>query len=997
MIPPDKTSRAKLTSRGFTLLELMVTLVVFALVVAAVVVVVMNVGRSREATAQRMESEQTARAVLDFMTRDIRSAGYGADQSFPGTPQPAVAYVDSAEIILCENLAPWPDTVSALRLAPQAYDPDGSPKPVTLDGTTWEPPTKYQTGAELVRYTLDVNNDGSVDADDIASAQGADAAMTPNPNDYVLVREVYGDSTNNTSGNNGGAQERVALVSKPGGSVPPLFTVYLRGSSTPWNWANGPVPASQLQDIERIELNVTVAAGHPDAKRQYPSTTLSTQINALRSTPDWGAATYAVSGFVYDDQNRNRTMDTGDVGLAGATVRLGSYIGYTSAAGYFSIRVPNGTYGIRHTPPSGFGVYSNPDSFSVTVASAPVTASFADTARQGGWVTVHVYEDEDGNGAQDAGEANLSGIECELDPGDLAGYTDINGNVRLFAPATTYQLHCDVPDSMIATTANPVSGSMTNGGTASASFGLQASSNGTIRGQVFRDNNRNGVADGGEAGLGNVWVGVTTDGGITVQGYSYTDASGNYSIVVPANDPPHTQEYSAFIVPPAGFFPTSSTSIAGLWLQANHVLSNKNFGMSSYQIITLAASRVLSLAAGDLIEADWTGNKTNEARRDADLILGADAGGTENISVWFNQYAASALFTSTPTRTWAAPNAVMAMSVDTLDKNDNKLRPDLVTGTKNAANGNFFVWLTQGSKNNEGYFPSSYSAGLNYRTSDAGDVQAVLTYDCAGGAMPDIIVGSKSTVSGRGSVEVWQNSDATTPTFTRQEIYPVAGGVPGSSMGEVTSMALADFDGDGVRDLVVGTKTGPYMGEVMFFKCAGRVNGNRFIWKNTISSLDGAVTSLAVTDMNGDGKPDLVFGTQKNTSQGQLKYLRNYSVPTYWYFSHDRTVDAPGIVMSLTATDMGATSSITDLVVGWRTAEGSYGGGVSIYYLDVRTLPNNGVDPSNGAIVNMVPASTFANFNYGLNTTSPPSPYLNDLAVAVKSGAATGLLVIFIR
>ena len=997
MAPPDKTSRATRNARGFTLLELMVTLVVFALVVAAVVVVVMNVGRAREASAQRLESEQTARAVLDFMTRDIRSAGYGADQSYPGAPQPAVAYVDSAEIILCENLSPWPDTVTARRLAPQAYDPAGSPKPATLDGTAWAPPTKYQTGAELVRYTLDVNNDGSVDADDIASAQGADAAMTPNPNDYVLVREVYGDSTNNTSGNNGGAQERVALVSKPGGAVPPLFSVYLRGSTTPWNWANGPVPASQLQDIERIELHVTVAAGHPDAKREYPSTTLSTQINALRSTPDWGAATYAVSGFVYDDQNRNRTMDTGDVGLAGATVRLGSYVGYTSAAGYFSLRVPNGTYTIRHTPPSGYGVYSSPDSFAVTVASAPVTASFADTARQGGWVTVHVFEDEDGNGTQDAGEASLSGIECELEPGDLEGYSDINGNVQLFAPATSYQIHCDVPDSMTATTTNPISGTMTNGGTASASFGLQASSNGTIRGQVFRDNNRNGAADGGEPGLGNVWVGVTTDGGITVQGYSYTDASGNYSIIAPANDPPHTQAYSVFIVPPSGFFPTSSTSIDNLWLQANQVLSNKNFGMSSYQIITLTASRVLSLAAGDLIEADWNGNKTNEVRRDADLILGADAGGTENISVWFNQYASASLFNSLPTRTWAAPNAVMAMSVDTLDKNDIKARPDLVTGTKNAATGNFFVWLTQGSKNNEGYFPASYSTGLNYRTSDGGDVQAVLTYDCSGGAMPDIIVGTKSTVSGRGTVEVWQNSDATTPIFARQEIYPAAGGVPGSSMGEVTSMALADFDGDGVRDLVVGTKTGPYMGEVLFFKCTGRVNGNRFIWKNTISSLDGAVTSLAVTDMNGDGKPDLVFGTQKNTSQGELKYLRNYSVPTYWYFSHDRTVSAPGIVMSLTATDMGATSSITDLVVGWRASEGSYGGGVSIYYLDIRTLPNNGVDPSNGSIVNMVPASAFANFNYGLNTTSPPSPYLNDLAVAVKSGAATGLLVIFIR
>ena len=82
---------------------------------------------------------------------------------------------------------------------------------------------------------------------------------------------------------------------------------------------------------------------------------------------------------------------------------------------------------------------------------------------------------------------------------------------------------------------------------------------------------------------------------------------------------------------------------------------------------------------------------------------------------------------------------------------------------------------------------------------------------------------------------------------------------------------------------------------------------------------------------------------------------------------------------------------------GFRTAEPGYAGGVRIYYLDVGNLPDNGVDPSNNAITNMCPAIASANFNYGLNTTTPPSPYLTDLAVGVKSSLTTGALVVFIR
>src|SRR5262249_46233427 len=149
----------------------------------------------------------------------------------------------------------------------------------------------------------------------------------------------------------------------------------------------------------------------------------------------------------------------------------------------------------------------------------------------------------------------------------------------------------------------------------------------------------------------------------------------------------------------AGFFPTTSTSIGNLWLLGGATLSGKNFGVASFQVITLSASRVLSLISTDLIEKDWNGNHTENARAHQDLILGADAGDLDNVSVWFNQYAGTPLFNSTPDYSRLALNSVLAMAADTLDKNDIKARPDLVTGTKFTATGNFFVWFTQGSNN----------------------------------------------------------------------------------------------------------------------------------------------------------------------------------------------------------------------------------------------------------------------------------------------------------
>ncbi len=990
-------------SAGFTLIELMVTLVIFALVAVTVTLVLQNSAKSKQRTTGRIESEQFARAALDLMSRDIRTAGYGADTDY-SPQQPAIAYVDSLEIIMSQNQLPFPDNATGPH-APLAYDPADSPRPKPLDGTVYAPPIRYRTGAELIRYTLDVNNDGAVDASDISAPQGADAAATPNPNDYVLVRQVYGDSTNDVANDNGGTTERVALVRKPGDTgVPALFTVYFRGLSTPWDWSNGPVPQNRLQDIQRVELRVTAAASRPDAKGQYPQTTLKSDVNAARSVPDFGPSTYVVSGYVFDDANTNGTMNGGEVGILNATVRLGNYVAYTNSGGYYQLRAPSGNYVLKHTPAMGFGSYMAPDTFNVTIANAAYSKDFADTARSGGYVTVRAWHDENANASWDVTETPIQGVRINISPGTpeaTSGVTDAVGRVALFTGVGGFTVTCVNPDTLGVTNTNPYAGSMSNGGSDSTAFGLVHQITGKISGKVYVDANRNGTWETGEPGIANVWVGATKDGGTTVAGYAMSDASGDYAITAPVNDPPHVNAYSVYTVPPAGYFPTSGTSLGGLWLASTPQITGINFGMANFQIIRLTANRVLSLTAADVIEADWNGKKTNEARHDQDLLLGADAGATDNVSVWFNRYASSPLFNATPTNpdgyTRLAPNSVMAMAVDTLDQNDNPLRPDLVTGTKYSPSGNFYVWFTQGSSNNEGYLPTTYSTGGNYTTADAGDVQSVVTLDVGGGAMPDIIVGTKSPVAGQGSFEVWLNNDAAapaTPTFTRDEKF---NSISTLIMGEVNSMTLADMDNDGDKDLLVATRTSDYNGQMVVYENRGRTAGNRFAYRYAVTFGGLTPTSVVCLDADGDGWKDIFVGTQRNTSQGRIYQFRNTGAVTPYSFAIVRGVDAPGIVLSMVAADLGGLANRTDLAVGFRTSTAGYGGGVCIFYMDLGLIPFLSVDPSQGTVVNMVPALASANFNYGLNTTAPPSPYLSDLAAGVKASATTGALVVFIR
>jgi hypothetical protein len=208
----------------------------------------------------------------------------------------------------------------------------------------------------------------------------------------------------------------------------------------------------------------------------------------------------------------------------------------------------------------------------------------------GGVITGLVFNDANGNGTQDSGEAGVAGVTIYLDTmpngmfdsGEQSAVTDATGRFRLInVAAGTYTVREVVPPGSVPTT--PMGGvatvTVTNGATTGpilfGNFPLA-----TVSGVVFSDANANGVRDGGETGVPNVVVYNDTNGnGVRDGGETSvtTDGSGTYAfsgqgpgalvrarIVTPANTTRTTGDPAPVTVPG----PTSAGDF-GLFLPAS--------------------------------------------------------------------------------------------------------------------------------------------------------------------------------------------------------------------------------------------------------------------------------------------------------------------------------------------------------------------------------------------------------------------------------------------
>ncbi|MGH7725038.1 MAG: SdrD B-like domain-containing protein [Candidatus Eiseniibacteriota bacterium] len=972
---------------GFSLVEMMITLTLLALVVAVVATVMMASGRSKAETEGRIDAQQSARAISDLITLDLRTAGYQVDTgSVP--EQPAFAYVDSLEIVFNANLTPFPDTM-VTALPPHALLPVGTAGPPKIEGTPYEPPIKYTTGAEMIRYTLDLNNDGNVDAADQAAAIATEAQRTRNPDDYVLARAVYGDFSGGVSANNGGSLQKVGIVRGPGTGVPAMFTVYLGSNPNPWNWSDGPIPQADLLKISRVVLRVTTEGRVPRKDGTYPRNTLTTEINSIRNSPTAGTLLYSVEGWVFDDLNRNGTRDTGEPGIPDAMLRMGTVsVAQSNASGWYSLKGPPNEYVVRQEVPEGYGAFAA-DSILVDFIATPVNVmhSFADTARTGAWLLDSCYVDTNTNGMKDAGDEVVDGVQATVN--GTTRTSDGGGGISIFLPPGTHSVSHTAPESMVVLSVNPATISITNGVNSILYTKLTRSATGTVTGYVFRDLNRNGVKDTGEAGVSSAWVGVTKSGGTVTLGFSTTDTNGYYEVTAPVNMPDAVTPYEVTFIAPPGFYPTSSTQISPIWIAAGEVLTDKNFGVSTFTTISLNADRVLSLTSGDLLEKDWSGSDNSwdtKGSFDKDLILGSEYVANPNVSVWWNNMPLNPVFNPDPTYAVNAQSSALSVVAGSLDSNVPTQREDVVTGLARKPGGNVAVWLNQNSSGNLGFLVTT---PVQYQTADNGDAHAVVLEDCGGTSALDLIVGTKN-LADRGTLEVWLNNGL--GTFTRDEIYPPNGNFPLGILGEVKALVLVDATNDGYRDLIVGTRITDGFGQIHVMRFNTRNGGDRYRQILTYNVV-GEVTSMAWAYVDSDLQPDLVVGTRITSVRGDLQYWKGLGSGQ---FALVQTFDAPGPVLSVVRSELGGNPFKNDIAFGFRNDESAYSGGVRILFLDLNMLPPGAVDPAGGTHEWMTPSITSANFNYRLNPTTSGGAQL-DLAAATKTGASTGALLVFIR
>ncbi|MCA9514055.1 MAG: hypothetical protein KC635_03865 [Myxococcales bacterium] len=286
---------------------------------------------------------------------------------------------------------------------------------------------------------------------------------------------------------------------------------------------------------------------------------------------------YAViGGRVYADVDQDGVLGGADAGIDGATVELEPDGGGTqrfvptSGGGFYEHRVlGGGAWRVRSQPgqlallPYDGLTTASEVSVGPLLAGQSVTVDFG--VRPRGDLGGVVFEDLDGDGVQDAGEAGVDGLTVLL--GDGSGdtrpaTTDASGRYVFTAVMSrTWQVSVDTTTAAFTarfgrvTPANPLMVARTPGPTATEAPPMGVEPLGAALGAVFADADADGERGAGELGVAGVTVTATRGGDVRT---TATDGSGLYRFALPAGTwmvavdlgQPALSDYAALSTPP---------------------------------------------------------------------------------------------------------------------------------------------------------------------------------------------------------------------------------------------------------------------------------------------------------------------------------------------------------------------------------------------------------------------------------------------------------------
>ena len=319
------------------------------------------------------------------------------------------------------------------------------------------------------------------------------------------------------------------------------------GMQTLTSSATGDVAASVPAGLTTFDVvDATLPANHALTTANDPQNVTAVAGMTVAGTDIGYRPPATVTVHLFLDNNGNGVQDGVEPDLAGVDVKItdsgaGMQTLTSNATGDVSAIVPPGTATfdvVDATVPANHVLTTANDPQNVTAVSGSTVAGTDIGYQPPGTVTVHLFIDTNGDGAQDLVEPDLSGLDVKFT--DSGGgmqtlTTDATGNVSVLVPpgmTTIDVVDATVPAGHVLTTANDPQNVTAAVGSTVAGTDIGYQPRGTLTKHVYQDTNGNGVQDGGEPDLVGVTVNVTDSlGGMQAM---MTNATGDVSFDVPA-------------------------------------------------------------------------------------------------------------------------------------------------------------------------------------------------------------------------------------------------------------------------------------------------------------------------------------------------------------------------------------------------------------------------------------------------------------------------------
>jgi len=948
--------------RGFTLVELMITMVMLSIIVVAIVSVVLNSQKAKRNTELLSEAQQTARMLVDMISDDIRSAGYGANTISGHTP---IVYAAPYDIMISANLAPYPDDPAA-HASPVAVNPIKLPLPGGAS-PLYDGGAGFTDGAETIRYAFDSDNNGTVTTDD--RGDDLEERLTRNDSLYSITRQVFG--YNSVNDNNGGTPLPVGLArsnfpARASGAtlIKPLFQYWISTSDGDVLWGDtdgdsslsdqeianlAVVPASDLGYISRVIITVTTATKTPNSKNKYEEVEISTTTTITRNITITEAR--VISGKVAVDANDNQIVDGGETGISNVTVknRTDGQETKTDVNGRYSFNVeakkhtievilPNvtctSTLGYKVKPPAVL-------SYLVDAITADVDTNFALVQYIPGYVSGVVFVDANGSG-DPAGQVGIPGCTVVLVNSVMSATTASDGSYCIAAPPITGDsIKCipvvHDPEYVPTIPANGINGVNIGTTLAVQNFGFVPAGQATISGKVYLDNG-NGAYDVGEAGIAGVSLAVyyrasaatspTLEQYLDIEPPPVTAADGTFKIKVASLA---SRYYSLTEIDPSGYFSTTTNRYDIGFLATGDSIYGKYFGDMKLTAVSFSASNVLSMTVNDFREYEVS---MATEKNDTDIVLGTKyESGRGNIRGWFNKrYLVDGTQTTDVNQLFELGNVSTTRFQYAYEQKQFPANVNIQAIASDTMNHKAKIKKSG----------SVYSIAIpNFRNSRH---------------RKDLVLGLSNTTSITYNVAVWPSMDTCTYLASSGFIWDSIGAavtavtmdsVPykliagGNSAYPVNALAVANFGNDGFPDIVAGfssaTNTGGFQLWINTLNTSWSPSDDgKYLETRTFPTVTtqcwtgmGEVKALGTADIVGNAYNDLVVGTRDGTALGSIVIYTGLGLSPW--FTKLVTLNPLGEVTCLKLIDINSDGK-KDIVAGVRTA--AYKGNVQVWLQD---------------------------------------------------------------